>query len=83
MASKKYVLAVYNNKIKEDYLKMTPFAEFISISANSDGIYQEVEDCLSNENKKEYKINKAYTWVKTQTWEKMVETYLKLWQKPL
>ena len=81
MVSKKYVLTVYNNKIKEDYLKMTPFKDYISISSNSDGIYTELEMILSNEKLKNDKIEKAYGWVKDKTWETLTSMYLSLWAK--
>jgi glycosyltransferase involved in cell wall biosynthesis len=81
MVSKKYVLAVYNNEIKEDYLRMTPFSDYISISCNSDEIYKELEKFLSNEALKNEKIKKAYEWVKDKTWENMVNTYISLWQR--
>jgi glycosyltransferase involved in cell wall biosynthesis len=79
MMSKKYVLAVYNNKIKEDYLRMTPFSDYISISSNANEIYQELKRCLLNEEQKNAKIDKAYDWVKDKTWDNMVNVYLKLW----
>jgi glycosyltransferase involved in cell wall biosynthesis len=80
MLSKKYVLAVYNNGIKEDYLKMTPFADYISISKDSTGIVSQLEKYLIDEKLKIEKINKAYDFVKTETWEKMVNLYLQLWK---
>jgi predicted nucleic acid-binding protein len=79
MVSKKYVLAVYNNKIKEDYLRMTPFSDCLSISSNANEIYKELKRCLLNEEQKNAKINKAYDWVKDKTWDNMVNVYLKLW----
>ena len=79
LMSKKYVLAVYNNEIKKDYLQMTPFAQFISISKNSGEIMQELIKYLENERLKAQKINKGYAFVKNQTWEKMTDMYLKLW----
>lgn len=79
MMSKKYVLAVYNNKIREDYLRMTPFSDCISMSPNSDEIYEELERCLLNEKQMNEKINKAYEWVKDKTWDSLVNVYLKLW----
>lgn len=79
MVSKKYVLAVYNNKIMEDYLKMTPFSDFISTSSNSNEIYEELEKCLLNEKQKNAKVSKAYDWVKDKTWDSLVNVYLKLW----
>ncbi|MEK7160146.1 MAG: glycosyltransferase family 4 protein [Patescibacteria group bacterium] len=79
LVSKKYVLAVYNNEIKKDYLQMTPFANFISISKNSNEIRDQLYKYLSDEKLKNIKISNGYTWVKNQTWEKMTDTYLKLW----
>lgn len=79
MASKKYVLAVYNNKIKEDYLRMTPFSDWISISADADGIEHAFKKCLLDVRDTDAKITKAHDWVKTETWENMVDLYLKLW----
>ncbi len=80
MVSKKYVLAVYNNKIKEDYLRMTPFAKYISICADSNEVYNELKKWLSAGKQKDTKVSNAYNWVKTETWEKMTDLYLKLWK---
>nr|MBI5456053.1 glycosyltransferase family 4 protein [Candidatus Levybacteria bacterium] len=79
LMNKKYVLAVYNNQIKKDYLQMTPFAKFISISKNSNEIRDQLYKYLSDEKLKNIKINKGYAWVKDKTWERMTDTYLKLW----
>lgn len=79
LMSKKYVLAVYNNEIKKDYLQMAPFADFISISKNSSEIEDELIKYISDEKLKALKISKGYTWVKNQTWGKMADMYLKLW----
>jgi len=81
MMNKKYILAVYNSKIKEDYLRMTPFSVYISISPDSDGIYEDTERYLLDEKQKNVKVDKAYEWVKKQTWRNLVDTYLKLWSK--
>ena len=78
--SKKYVLAVYNNEIKKDYLQMTPFAQFISIAKNSNEISNQLEKYILNEKEASLKINKGYNWVKNQTWEKMTSIYLRLWR---
>lgn len=80
LMSKKYVLAVYSNEIKKDYLQMAPFADFISISKNSDEIKNELIKYILDEKLKALKINKGYAWVKNQTWDKMVNLYIKLWK---
>jgi glycosyltransferase involved in cell wall biosynthesis len=77
MAFKKPVFAEYNNAIKKDYLQMAPFAKYISISNNASEIAQTLENYLLERNK--LNVEKAYDWVKTETWDKMANTYLKLW----
>ncbi len=79
LMSKKFVLAVYNNDIKKDYLKITPFSEFISISKDHTEILSELEKYLTDTTSKNIKINKGYEWVKDKTWDNMVNLYLKLW----
>jgi len=79
MAFRKPIFAEYENVIKKDYLQMAPFAKYISISKDASEIAQEVEDNLSGKNK--LQVDAAYNWVKTETWDKMVNTYLKLWSK--
>ena len=76
MVLQKPVFAVYNNEIKKDYLEMAPFAKFISISQNGEEISKAVQTYIK---KGDLGIAKAYLWVKTETWEKMVNLYLKLW----
>ena len=80
MVNKKYVLAVYNNKIKKDYLEMTPFSKYMSICANSEDILKELNEILGDKSFAPEKISKAYDWVKDQTWDNMFETYLMLWR---
>ncbi len=78
MAFRKPIFAEYNNLIKKDYLQMTPFAKYISISKDAVDIAQDIEDCLLG--KKKLNVEDAYTFVKTETWDKMTDTYLKLWR---
>jgi glycosyltransferase involved in cell wall biosynthesis len=79
LVSKKFVLAIYNNEIKKDYLEMAPFADYISISADSNQLKDELNRYLADEKLKNSKINKGYEWAKDQTWENMVNLYLRLW----
>lgn len=72
LINKKPVIAVYENPLKEDYLKMSPFSRFISIVNNP----------------KDFSLNKkfsqkGYDWAQKQTWQKVTDIYLKLWQKYL
>jgi len=76
MAIKLAVLAHYNNKIKKDYLEMTPFANYITISNDPGIIAKEVKERLEN---KDERVEKAYQWAKKQTWENLAKIYLRLW----
>lgn len=77
MAFSKPVFAEYNNEIKKDYLQMTPFSSYISISRNAEEIANNLQRYISE--KEILDTQKAYGWVRTETWDKMVDTYLKLW----
>ncbi len=81
MAAKRLVFAVYDNPVKEDYLKMAPFAKFIIIENNARSLAYQVEKIINNPDIEQEMIKKAYEWVKKQTWEEMVKTYTKLWNK--
>ncbi len=80
MAVRKLVFAVYDNPLKEDYLRMTPFSKFITISSSSSELVSKISFYLNNSKKKEKMIEKAYAWVKEQTWDEVTNMYLKLWK---
>lgn len=80
LAFKKFIFAVYNNEIKKDYLKMTPFAKYISISENYKRLSLSIEYFLKNEVERKNMTKNGHSWVKDQTWGKMVSLYLKLWK---
>lgn len=80
MAQRKLVFAVYNNPLKEDYLKMTPFAKFINIVRNKTELSSSIFYFMKNPNKERIMIDNAFAWVKDQTWDKVVQSYLGLWK---
>lgn len=80
MMYKKLVFAVYDNPLKEDYLKMAPFAKWIVIEDSSEKLAGKIEYFIQHREEKEKNVNKVYEWIKTQTWQKTVDTYLALWR---
>ncbi|HUD10003.1 MAG TPA: glycosyltransferase family 4 protein [Patescibacteria group bacterium] len=78
MALQKPVFTQYNNEIKKDYLQMAPFAKYISITSDAALISNAVENYMG---KKNLEVARAYLWVKNETWEKMVNLYLRLWNR--
>ncbi|MBI3985157.1 MAG: glycosyltransferase family 4 protein [Candidatus Levybacteria bacterium] len=79
LALKLPIFAEYNNAIKKDYLQMAPFAKYISISKNAKEIATSIEKQIKSN--KTLDLGGGVNWVKNQTWENMVEIYLKLWKK--
>lgn len=81
MLEKRLVFAVYDNPVKEDYLKMAPFSKLIIISNSPKIIAEKIIYYLNNPDKEKKLTEKAYDWVTNQTWDKMVQNYLNLWEK--
>lgn len=79
MAAKRLVFAVYDNPLKEDYLKMAPFSKYITISNSSLELVSKIYFYLDNLKAKEKMIEQAYAWAKKHTWEEVANIYLKLW----
>lgn len=80
-AAKRLVFAVYDDPVKEDYLKMTPFAKWMVIEHNPEELAKRVVYFLDHPRQEEEMVRSAYEWAMEQTWDKMVKTYLALWAK--
>ncbi len=81
MINKRLVFAVYNNPLKEDYIKMAPFAKWIIINKSAEQLADKIQYFIQYWYKKNRIVDKAYEWVKSQTWKNIVSTYLNLWHK--
>lgn len=71
------IIAFYNNPLKKDYLVMTPFALFITISNSP----KEVSEQIVKKNFSAQKISDAQKWAQNQTWGSVLNLYFKLWKK--
>lgn len=80
MMAKKLVVAVYDNPLKEDYLRMTPFAKFIIIAKTPSELSRKVQFVLKNPRIENQMIEKAYKFARRQTWKSMLELYMMLWK---
>ena len=81
MAAKKLVFAIYDDPLKEDYLRMSPFAKLINIINSENQLVEKVLYFLKNPGKEVMIVKEAFEWVKKHTWEDVVDMYLKLWRK--
>jgi glycosyltransferase involved in cell wall biosynthesis len=80
MAAKRLVFAVYDNPVKEDYLKMAPYAKNIIITNSSEALQKKIMFYLQNPKEEKKLVDSAYSWVKEQSWERMGHIYLSLWK---
>lgn len=78
-AAKHLVFAVYDNPVKEDYLKMAPWAKYVVIANSGEEIASKIRHYLKHPDEEKEFVNSAYDWVKNQTWDNVVDTYKKLW----
>jgi len=81
MAAKKPVIAVYDSPIKEDYLKMSPFAKYIIVVNSAQEVAGKVISLLNDPDESRVMIDKSFKWAKNQTWENLGALYLRLWNK--
>lgn len=81
LANKKLVIAYYDNPVKEDYLKMAPFARHISIVNSPESIQERIEYFLSHPGEEEKIVTQGYLWVSRFSWDFLVNQYFGLWKK--
>jgi glycosyltransferase involved in cell wall biosynthesis len=79
LAAKRLVFAVYDNPVKKDYLKMAEFAPFIIIEDSAEKLAEKVAFFLKHPKQEKELIEKGFSWVKDQRWERVVAVYEKLW----
>lgn len=80
MAAGKLVFATYNNPIKKDILEMSPFSKYAVVEKDPEKIARKIEYFLRNQKAAREIASKALNWARSQTWEHIVQTYLKLWR---
>lgn len=81
LACKKLVVAVYDNKLKEDYIKMSPFKKYIVVTNNTESGANQIFNYLKHPSSQTKMVIDGYNWIRKQTWKSVVNQYLKLWQK--
>lgn len=77
LACGKPIFAAYTNPLKHDYLRMSPFEKYIYVSGHSSDLAKKI----ARQQFDKKKIESGRRWANTQTWEKVAEMYLELWNK--
>jgi glycosyltransferase involved in cell wall biosynthesis len=73
------VITTYNNPVKRDYLKMTPFRKYIIIKKSPKKMAEMINYYSRYPEGAKSMIEGAYNWVATQNWNNTTRQYLKLW----
>lgn len=81
MLNKKLVFSVFDNPLKEDYLIMSRMVKFMEVGEEPEKLVEKIKYYLSHSEEEKRLIEDAYEFAKEQTWEKVADTYIKLWQK--
>jgi glycosyltransferase involved in cell wall biosynthesis len=81
LAAKRLVFALYDNPVKEDYLKMSPFAKFIIIEKDPVKLAERVLYYLNHPDEENKLITQGYNWAGKQSWNALANKYLSLWKK--
>ena len=68
------VIAYYHNQLKEDYLEMSPFPQYIAMAHSAQEIKQQLESKTSQ-------ANLGSDLAKKLSWSTVTKQYLQLWQK--
>lgn len=79
LASNREIIATFDNPIKKDYLLMSPFKKYIFVGSNGHDIAKYVIKNLSKKGASN-QTQEGTDWALAQTWEKVVENYLRLWK---
>lgn len=81
MQTKRLVFAHYNNQIKKDYLTCHPQAKNMILFKTPEQFARQLKKSLNQAEQEKQKIEFAHTWAQNQTWQKLANQYLKLWQR--
>ena len=79
MAAGAVVCAVYDNPLKEDYLRLFPGAESILIAGSAAELAREVQELASDEAGATALAEQGRAFAQEQTWAKVAELYLELY----
>ncbi len=81
MQAGRIVFAQYNNPIKQDYLACHPQAKNMIIFHSPLELAQAITAILKDPRQEIKMIKLAYQWASRQTWQKLTQHYLQLWQQ--
>lgn len=81
-ACRKPVISVYDNDLKKDYLESVPqWGDMMYVAHSPVEIRDYLLECITPGSPGLKKVDRAFTWAKNQTWDKVARIYESLWLK--
>ncbi|MBD3212593.1 MAG: glycosyltransferase, partial [Candidatus Lokiarchaeota archaeon] len=77
---RKIVISTYQNKLKNDYLKLSPFSKYIFICENPHKIAHIIDDIHRNKRKYSIQSEAGEKFAKKRTWDETYKLYKDLWK---
>ncbi len=71
MVNKRFLITFFDNPLKQNYLTMTPFSQWIASVNTEHEIAEQVSDFMQHQEAYENMINEAYVWATQQSWERV------------
>lgn len=78
-AAGKPVVSVFHNRLKKRYLETFPGENLLLYSSDISLLEKKITALLSNKNSYEKLCKKTRDWAEGQSWQKVVDTYYRLW----
>jgi glycosyltransferase involved in cell wall biosynthesis len=78
---KKLVISTYDNPLKKDILTMTPWSQWIVATDDPKTVASTIITFMQKPEYYKKNIENSYEWVCKQTWDSVVDIYLKLWSQ--
>jgi glycosyltransferase involved in cell wall biosynthesis len=75
------VVAAEKNPLKKDYYLMSPFATWLTVVNTPEDLAGYLKSALAGNLHRRDQIDQAFTWVKTQTWQKVADVYEKFYRE--
>lgn len=76
----KAVISVFDNRLKGDYLKMSPYFKYIVVASNSNEVAQTILKVTQSLNSVKDIVKSGKEWAIGESWEKVADLYLSLWR---
>lgn len=77
---KSLAVAAYENELRKDYYEMSPFSEWMLISNSPKSLAKKIKRASKDQGLYRDLADGAFEWVKQNSWEKLADKYLGLWQ---